>query len=248
MKPLDRDACCRLRKLNVLMHFLFAATTCSYSYRSEVQNTRMMATSAEVTPDTLSMLEARLKRIDYVLNGYDYQTERPPAAKTTGSAAIKLRGLERSLQSLAASSSTITDILNLRKAHPEIFDPDTSSPTPATLPPQSLASLILAHKSLYATASNNLTQLQDFSVADPSTAAKLTNLQPRIDEAQAKQRAQAVEFAELRDRSARAVEAWYEGGVLRMDGQWAEWEERLRDAEILVRRREAAKRREDGAV
>jgi hypothetical protein len=93
-----------------------------------------------------------------------------------------------------------------------------------------------------------LTQLQDFTVPDPSSATKLIELQPRIDQARVKQVAQAQQFAELRARSAKAVETWYEGGLLGMDEQWADWEERLRDAEILIRRREAAKKREDGLV
>ncbi len=83
---------------------------------------------------------------------------------------------------------------------------------------------------------------------DPAAAAKLIELRPRIQQAHRRQIAQAKEFAELRARSAQAVENWYEGGVLGMGEQWAEWEERLRDAEILVRRREAAKWREDGTI
>ena len=44
------------------------------------------------------------------------------------------------------------------------------------------------------------------------------------------------------------VERWYEGGVLGMGEQWAGWEERVREGEILVRRREARQRREDGGL
>jgi hypothetical protein len=207
-----------------------------------------MSTSEDVTADTLAMLEARLKRIDYILHGNDYHVPLKPTRKTKGSAAVKLRALERSLQSLAASSSTVSGILSLQKMHPEVFDPNVLSSASSTLPPASLASLVLAHQSLYQKTANDLNQLQDLTVPDPLTAVKLTELQPRIDKARAKQRSQSAEFAELRDRSARAVEAWYEGGVLGMDGQWADWEERLRDAEILVRRKEAAKRREDEMV
>ena len=59
---------------------------------------------------------------------------------------------------------------------------------------------------------------------------------------------QAKEFAELRARSAKVVEQWYENGVLDMGEKWADWEERLRDCEILVRRNEAAKKREEGTL
>jgi hypothetical protein len=131
--------------------------------------------------------------------------------------------------------------------HPEFFDFDSNSSSDS-LPAASIANLILAHSQLYQSLSTRLSQLQDLNVPDAAAAAKLIELRPRIQKAHEKQVAQAKEFAELRARSAQAVEKWYEGGVLGMGEQWAEWEERLRDAEILVRRREAAKRREDGTI
>ena len=96
--------------------------------------------------------------------------------------------------------------------------------------------------------SARLSQLQETSIPDPAASAKLIELQPRIEKVRAKQEAQLQELAELRAKSAKAVEIWYEGGVLGMGERWAEWEERLRDAEISVRRREAAKKREEGLV
>ncbi|KAK3712260.1 hypothetical protein LTR37_009122 [Vermiconidia calcicola] len=202
-----------------------------------------MATSGEMAADTLSILDERVRRVDYVLNGHtDRNTEQPPEAQHGGSAASRLRALERSLQSLAAKSPTVSEILALQRKYPELLHTSSASDVPTTLSTASLASL------LYQTVSARLSQLQDISVPDPSSAAKLIELQPRIEKVQVKQDMQSKEIAELRARSAKVVEMWYQGGVLGMGEQWAEWEERLRDAEILVRRCEAARKREDGLV
>lgn len=203
-----------------------------------------MASHDAPAKDTLAMLEARLQRLDFLLNGDNYQLPHPPT-QDTGSAALRLRILERQLHSLSSTSPAVAAVLSLQEKHPHILHPTSNQDSP---PPAFLAALVLSHESLYTTTSARLSQLQDLSIPDPTTAAKLIDLQPRIEQARAKQAAQAREFAELRARSGRAVERWYEGGVLGMDGLWADWEERLRDAEILVRRKEAARKREEGAV
>ena len=208
-----------------------------------------MGTSKETAAESLLVLEERLRKLDYVLNGNnDFEPEQGPASRHGGSVSSRLRALERGLQSLAVKSPAVTDVLTLQKKHPELFHSGTSSEAPATLPTSSLASLVLAHSQLYQGVSTRLSQLQDISVPDPALTTKLIELSPRIQKARETQEAQAREFAELRARSAKVVEMWYEGGVLGMGEQWAEWEERLRDAEILVRRREAAKKREEGLV
>lgn len=206
-----------------------------------------MAKNQHTAAETLSLLEDRLNRVNYILNGDAdaATTQQQPGSKHATSASVRLRSLERNLHSLASSSPVVADVLALQRMHPESFNSNLPSDS---LPAASLSSLILAHAQLYQSLSTRLSQLQDLSVPDPATAAKLIELRPRVERAREKQVAQAREFAELRARSAQAVEKWYESGVLGMGEQWAEWEERLRDAEILVRRREAAKRREDGTI
>jgi hypothetical protein len=206
-----------------------------------------MTTNKEAAADILSLLEARLQRVDFLLNGDDHQ-DQTASTRPNGSAATRLRALERSLHSLANKSSTVSEVLALQKRYPELFNTSSPSVAPSTLPLESLASLVLVHSQLYQTTASQLTHLQEFKIPDPASAAKMIELQPRVEQARIKQVAQVKELAELRARSARVVEAWYEGGLLGMDDQWAEWEERLRDAEILVRRREAAKKREEGLV
>lgn len=210
-----------------------------------------MTSSKETAATSLLLLEERLRRIDYVLHGNKERDkdETTPKPQHSGSASARLRQLEHKLHSLATKSPIIPEILALQKQHPTVFHPDSSS-VPESLPLASLATLPLAHEKLYHSLSTQLQQLQDSSrnIPDPVVAAKLVELRPRIEKLATKQEQQMGELAELRARSAKVVETWYEGGVLEMGERWAEWEERLRDAEILVRRREAAKKREEGNV
>ncbi|KAK0931062.1 hypothetical protein LTR29_016438 [Friedmanniomyces endolithicus] len=205
-----------------------------------------MASSKQTTADTLALLDERLRRVNYALHG-DSETRDSDPSQTPRSVIARLRALERTLAQLRAHSPAAAEVLALQKAHPSLFHPPPPN-TPSTLPPTQLTALILAHSQLYASVSANLTQLQDTRVPDPASAAKLVELAPRIEKARAKQEKQAREVAELRARSARVVERWLEVGMLGMSERWAEWEERLREVEIVVRRREGAKRREEGMV
>ena len=208
-----------------------------------------MTNSRETAKQTVWMLEERLRRLDYVLTGHvndDIMGSSPD--KPQASALTRLMTLERTLSALTAKSHAVSDVLALQKKFPDLFHPASGSDVSTTLPPASLASLVLAHARLYSGISARLTQLQDTSIPDPAASTKLIELRPRLEKVQSKQREQAIQVADLRVRSAQAVETWYEGGILGMGERWADWEERLRDAEILVRRREAAKKRDDGVV
>ncbi|KXS96863.1 hypothetical protein AC578_7396 [Pseudocercospora eumusae] len=207
-----------------------------------------MAAAEGTAGQTLSMLAERLQRIDYVVNG-DQHDGNDIAPQTSASASARLRNLERTLKALAARSHAVSDILQLQKHYPELFHPTESHALPSSLAPASLAHLILAHESLYKTGAVQLSTLNDnTTIPESAHLVKLIAMQSRIDELETKQIEQAQQFAELRARSARAVEKYYESGVLQMGEQWTEWEERLKDCEILVRRKEAAKRREEGAT
>lgn len=207
-----------------------------------------MATTAS---QTLSMLEERLQYIDFLVNG-DSETAKIPRQATrststsTGSATARLRNLERALKALAAKSHAVLDVLQLHQQHPDLFHPTDAHISPTTLPPSALAQLILAHQHLYKSSATQLTTLhENHAIPDPAVMAKLVGMEPRIAKVEAKQREQLLEFHELRTRSMRVVEGWCEKGVLEMGGRWADWEETLRDCEILVRRNEAARKREE---
>ncbi|KAI5357171.1 Putative dynactin subunit 3 [Septoria linicola] len=206
-----------------------------------------MATSGTVA-DTLSMLEERLSRIDYVING-DNNESKNSEPTTNASAATRLRNLERTLKALTAKSHAVSDVLQIQKQYPELFHSADEKTAPTTLHPASLAQLILAHENLYKTTSSQLATLHDNSnIPDSAPLVRLISSEPRIERVEAKQIEQAREFAELRLRSTRLLEKWYTMGILDMGEKWADWEERLRDCEILVRRKEAAKKREEGTL
>ena len=212
-----------------------------------------MAVQIESHDASLDMLEARLQRISYALNGdgeiEDESTRTSTHASLDNSAAHRLRNLERQMQLIAAKSPAANEVLKLQSQHPNLFEQATTgAEQPSTLPLAPQAALILAHAQLYSRVSGQLQSLQETSVPDPTSASKLCELQPRIEKAAARQQQQANELAELRSRSAAAVERWYESGVLGMAERWAEWEERMRDVEIVVRRLEAMKKREEQIV
>ena len=196
---------------------------------------------------TLALLEERLQRLDYILHGDSLTIAPTSDSASATSATTQLQSLERRLDSLTARTPIAAEVLALHKAQPSLFHP---SPAPAspTLPPAALTALVLAHTPLYNSLASSLSQLQTSPVPSPAGSAKLIDLQPRLERVQAKQEQQARELAELRLRSARVVETWYRNGVLEMGECWAGWEERIREAEILTRRKEAAEKREKGVV
>jgi hypothetical protein len=208
-----------------------------------------MAVSTDETADaSLDMLEARLQRVNYALNGDGEIEDASIHTSMDHTAAHRLRNLERQMQLIANRSPAANEVLKLQAQHPNIFEQATGAEQTNTLPLAPQAALILAHAQLYSRVSGQLQSLQETSVPDPTSASKLRELQPRIEKAAARQQQQANEFAELRSRSAAAVERWYESGILGMAERWAEWEERMRDVEIVVRRLEAMKKREEELV
>lgn len=209
-----------------------------------------MAVTSETPDNTLDLLEARLQRISYALNGDD---ESQDASATTqrsadSTAALRLRDLERQMHSLASRSPAAGEVLKLQSKHPDIFKQHTSIEQSNTLPLAPQAALVLSHAQLYSRVSAQLQSLQETAVPDSASASKLRELHQRITKAASRQEQQAKELAELRSRSAAAVERWYETGVLGMAERWAEWEERMRDVEIIVRRLEATKKRQEELV
>ncbi|KAF2862119.1 hypothetical protein K470DRAFT_23760 [Piedraia hortae CBS 480.64] len=191
--------------------------------------------------DTIAQLEDRLRHVEYAVHGNasDFQPS------STQPAISRLRTLEKGLASLAAKHPSVALILELQKKHPSIFNP-SPFPDSTDLAPAALAQLVLAHYSLVASAAANLAQLESQSaVPDSQAFAKLVALSGRIADAMERQRRQMDEVSELRLRSARVVQKWYENGVLETGESWASWDERLKDVEIVVRRREAARRRDD---
>ncbi|QIW95565.1 hypothetical protein AMS68_001083 [Peltaster fructicola] len=196
-----------------------------------------------VSEPTLDLLESRLRRIGFALTGEGDATDLSQDARP---AAARLRTLERQLDNLTAKSQTAAQVLALHHEHPSVFHADTSSRH--QLAPASLASVVLAHAQSYQRLSQQSSALSNLSVPDPTSLVPLVNLQARIDKVAVKHSEMTQQAAALRTRSAQLLELWYQSGVLGMSERWTHWEECLRDVEILVRRMEAARKREIDAV
>ena len=183
----------------------------------------MADTSGSTAATTLALLEERLRRVDYILNG-GRPAQTPTNDNSTrpkASASARLRQLERNLQSLSAKSSAVSDVLSLQRQHPEVFD-STARTQASGLLASTLATIVLANAQLYTSTSTSLQQLaSNPTIPDPASCAKVIALQPRIAAAQAKQDEQDREVAELRARSAKIMSSWYEDGVLGMGEKWA---------------------------
>lgn len=73
---------------------------------------------------------------------------------------------------------------------------------------------------------------------DPALSASLIGLQPLLDKLIQIQERQAKEVSDLRIRSARLLQRWYEVGLVGSGECWAEWEARLEDVDREIKREE----------
>lgn len=83
---------------------------------------------------------------------------------------------------------------------------------------------------------------------DAQSSAALIELQPQLDRVAQMQDQQAAEISELRIRTARVLQRWYDVGLVGSGECWAEWEGRLEDVEREVRRREVIRQRREEEV
>lgn len=200
-----------------------------------------------VTQETVHHLEIRLRRIQYVLTG-DSESRVDLGSDSRDTIAARLRTLDRNLTSLTTKSTTAAQVLKLQRDHASVFHPALNENSTDGLPSAALASIVLAHAQSYELMHKQLGIVSDLALPSPAALVPLVELQTRIDSTEARQNQLSLQVASLRSRSASLLESWYTSGVLDMSEQWTDWEERLRDIEILVRRLEAAKKREDGFV
>ncbi|KAI9683306.1 MAG: hypothetical protein M1822_006171 [Bathelium mastoideum] len=197
-----------------------------------------------ISLETLELLEARLRRIEYAVTGSTERTAEPPLQAPVVSA--RLESLEKGLAKLAQGSETTSELLQLHTRHPTYFNSlPPSSASPSTLQPSELLAIILASAPLYSETASRLTLLADLPVPPTTALTSLISLRPRIAQAEARQEEQEHEIGELRARTTSLLEEWYELGVLAQGEQWVEWEERLLDVERDVKRDEERRRREE---
>ncbi|KAE8161731.1 hypothetical protein BDV40DRAFT_301097 [Aspergillus tamarii] len=196
---------------------------------------------------TIELLESRLRRLTYLLTGDANWTGVPTApakpASLDDSVSRRLLSLERELERLSRNIPAVRDVLLLHDRFPDLFRPTPPQTLPENLTTQNLASIVLAYASAFPETASRLTSLNDLPIPDTQTSASLIQLQPRLDQLAQVQEEQAKQISELRVRTARALQRWYEVALVGGGECWAEWEGRLEDVEREVKRGEVMRQR-----
>ncbi|KAK2761129.1 hypothetical protein FQN54_001649 [Arachnomyces sp. PD_36] len=168
----------------------------------------------------------------------DKQQQRPVATR--------LAKLEHDLKVLSAEMPAVRQVLQLYTNYPELFQTPTSPHTlPATLTTQNLSSIVLSHAAAFPETASRLASLKDLPIPKAAESKALIELQPRLEEAAITQDRLGEEVSELRVRSARVLQRWYEVGLVGGGECWAEWEGRVEGVERGVRREEVARERRE---
>ncbi|KAI5921214.1 hypothetical protein F4810DRAFT_380465 [Camillea tinctor] len=194
----------------------------------------MDSTLDETSLSTISLLEARLSRIEYLLYGHS-------SPQTKVSAAQSMHELEHRFSVLLQRIRVYGELLRLYKSQPTLFHPPPASQPPSDLPPDALRAVVLAAASSYPSTASSLTAVADTPVPEPAQSAALAALLPRMKGVEATQLAQAAEIAALRARSEDAVRRWYERDVLAYSDFVAGVEARVERAERAARRAQRAR-------
>lgn len=227
----------------------------------------MENTFDKTASETIDLLEARLRRIEYAVCGH-IDTTSVTSSDVSISAYERLADLEHILHGLASKSRVIQDLLKLRESivfyqgylvvatnaflldakYPDLFqsiDPDI---LPTTLDPSSILSIVLASASAYPSTASRLTSILDMPIPSAESSAQLIDLQPRIAKIEALQIAQNAELSALRQRTAAVIQRWYTVDILGTGETWAELEERVQHVEQKVRRATTMKQIDDGVA
>ena len=109
---------------------------------------------------------------------------------------------------------------------------------PTTLSTGEILAIIDSCAPSYHTTASRLSAIKDLPIPPAEASALLVSLQPRLSRLELLQDEQSREMAELRTRSARVIQRWYEVGVLGESECWSEWEGRVVEVEKRVRREE----------
>ncbi|EKD12493.1 uncharacterized protein L3040_008183 [Drepanopeziza brunnea f. sp. 'multigermtubi'] len=193
----------------------------------------MEHTFDQTASETIDLLEARLRRIEFAVSG---QVEDVPSSGNKSTASQRLADLEHSLHQLASKSRVIQELLKLHAKHPDLFQSLSPQELPTTLDTATILSIVMASASSYPSTSSRLTSITDVPIPPAELSAQLIELQPRIAKAEAVQAAQNADIAELRERTAALIQKWYTTDILRVGEKWAEVEGRVEKAEQRLRR------------
>ncbi|KAF2104471.1 nuclear distribution protein RO10 [Rhizodiscina lignyota] len=202
----------------------------------------MTALAGDVVLQTLQLLEWRLARIDFILNGR--AGDREGEVEGQQSVMKRVGKLEDGLSKLIAKSPAMAEIIALQFRHPEIFE-SASSATKQDEPDVSTKfSVVITEAPSFPSAVSQLTQLNDLPIPPTKDFTNMIASLPRMAAIHERQSEQEKEISELRKRSALLLLKWHELFVLGQGRCWAEWDGRLKKAEIKVRREEVRKEKE----
>ncbi|KAJ5470360.1 hypothetical protein N7530_007717 [Penicillium desertorum] len=203
----------------------------------------MALESDAVAGATIELLEARLRRLTYLLTGATDWTGVPTAPEKPASldetVTRRLARLESELERLSRSVPAVRDVLQLLQPddrNPDLFQTTPPHEIPEGLTTQTLASIVLSYATAFPETASRLTSLNDLPVPDAQSSAALIDLQPQLERLAQTQSEQAAEISELRVRTARVLQRWYDVGLVGSGECWAEWEGRLEDVEREIRR------------
>ncbi|QDS69629.1 hypothetical protein FKW77_008942 [Venturia effusa] len=195
----------------------------------------------ELLLHTLGLLEWRLNRLEFLVDGGVSQTK---DISKEGTVVSRIQKMEQALQQLSSRSDTVKILLNIQSRFPRLLAPDAPPPPSNDLSQNEKFSMVLAEATSYSTVSSQLRALGDVNLPPTDSFAKIVALQPRIEEVNRRQYEQAMEISELRKRSAILVSRWHEVFILGQGRCTAEWDSRLRHAEREVRREEVKNNQE----
>ncbi|KAK6952358.1 hypothetical protein Daesc_006894 [Daldinia eschscholtzii] len=194
----------------------------------------MESTLDNTTLSTISLLEARLLRIEHLLYGHTVQQPKVSAIRS-------IQELEHRFGTLLQRMRVYAELLKLYKSQPTLFQPPPPSQPPSELSSEALRAIVLASASSFPATASALTAISDTPIPDPAHTAALAALLPKMKGIEATQIAQAAEIAELRARSEVIVRQWYEHNVMNYSNFVASVESRVENAEKAVRRVERAR-------
>ncbi|KAJ5947468.1 hypothetical protein N7466_000483 [Penicillium verhagenii] len=212
----------------------------------------MTVESDSVAGATIELLEARLRRLTYLLGGATDWTgvpttpEKPASLDETVSR--RLASMERELENLSRSVPVVRDVIQLHDRFPDLFQIPPPHEIPEGLSTRALTSMVLSYATAFPETASRLTSLNDLPIPDAQSSATLIDLQPQMDRVAQTQAEQAAEISELRVRTAKVLQRWYEVGLVGSGECWAEWEGRLEGVEREVRRREVFKERRENEI
>ncbi|KAF2868065.1 hypothetical protein BDV95DRAFT_630707 [Massariosphaeria phaeospora] len=183
---------------------------------------------------TLTLLESRLDRIEYVLGGRKKKTEDKPRTVPE-----RMHKIERSLQELSAKSELLNDVQELLKKHSDLLKPvEDDEKEDAGLEMAEKAALVVERAPGFAAIASQLRALNDQQIPSTDGFTKLAKLRPRMAELENRQLQLALQISLVRRKNGLMVQRTKNIHHLGPDRCFVEYYQRIRDSERTILRGE----------